>query len=316
MQRRAVTAAVFATSRRHAGVLTAADLGRLGANSRQIHQLVADGILSRWSRGVYVVSGTQRDHALDVRAALARAPAGTIASHASAAWLQGALENAPAVVHLLSPTRAAGWPGTTLHYGIVLPRPARFHGVPCTPPARTLLDLAADLAPAQLADAVDRALARGVVRLADLAAEVERANGRRGSAQLRRCIAELGPYAAGHRGGPGTPPPSVLESRMRRLLHRYGLPDPEVEHVAGPEGEYRIDFTYPRWRVAVETYGYAWHHSPAQMQHDLERQRRLTLDGWTILVFTWKDVTETPERVAKELRTALQGTNRPEPRNP
>jgi hypothetical protein len=168
----------------------------------------------------------------------------------------------------------------------------------CTEPVPTLFDLASTATAEELDDAVDRALANRLVRLKDLVAQASRPNrGRAGTAAMRRCLARRGDLKA--------PAPSVLESRMARLYTRFGLPPVPAEHIAGPDGEYRIDYAQTGPRVAVELFGYLWHHSPARMARDLARQRRLTLEGWRVLVFTWMDVQEHPERVAGEIRRAI-----------
>jgi very-short-patch-repair endonuclease len=52
-------------------------------------------------------------------------------------------------------------------------------------------------------------------------------------------------------------------------------------------------------------YGYLWHHSPEQMAHDQARQRQLVLAGWRVLVFTWRDVWNEPERVIEQICQAV-----------
>src|SRR5262249_42096502 len=99
----------------------------------------------------------------------------------------------------------------------------------------------------------------------------------------------------------GAPQPSVLESQMARLFIRYRLPVPRAEVVWGDQRQYRLDFAYPAIRLAIEVYGYAWHHSPQQLDRDLARQRRLHGEGWTVLAFTWRQILEDPETVAAEI---------------
>lgn len=301
MQKAEVVSRIVAHARRHGFVITRAEALRLGASPHLLAELVRSGVLTRKHPAVYAVAGAPDDHALAVRVALAALddPYAT-ASHASAAWLQGLIDlsPAPATVHVTTGPEHRRINGVALHRSA---RPVagvrRFRGIPCTPPARTLVDLAATAPPAQLDVAVDRAISTGLVRPRDLLAEVVTGGGRRGTGSLRRCLAE--------RGDIGAPTPSVLESLMGRLYTRFQLPAVQAEHVAGPNGEYRIDYVHQPQRVAVELYGYLWHHSPEQMHHDLARQRRLTLEGWTVLVFTWRDVTTDPARVAREIRHAL-----------
>lgn len=309
-----LTRAVVEHARRNGCVITTPEARRLGAGSRQMAALVEAGVIGRRHPGVYVLARAGADPLVEVRAALTavrmrRPEQCAAASHGSAAWLQGLLDQAPWEVHVTTTGRhdrrlegvvvhkatpAAGGPGGRFET-------RRFRGVLCTVPARTLLDLAATAAPLELADAVDRALAARIVRARDLVAETRRAGRRRGAERLRRCLYE--------RGDTGVPAPSVLESRMGRLLRRHGLPEPRAEVIAGPNGEYRIDYAYVRQRLAIELYGYTWHHSPEQMAHDLARQRRLALEGWTVLIFTWRDLETQPDRVADQIREALSASS-------
>ena len=311
MSQAVLIARLIEHARRYGGVLTRADAKRLGANSRHLTALVRSQVFERPHPGVYVMRGLRGDHALAIRAAIAsltarssltaRAPReAPAASHQSAAWLQGILQPAPIQVHLSADLAHHRRLGVVIHQSRIPFPLCHFQGIPCTPPARTLADLAAVLTPTELDDAVDRALAHRVVRMADLWAQTREPNaGRRGTERLRLCLEDRGDTA---------PHPSVLESRMSRLTKRAGLPLPKPEHIAGEAGQYRLDYAYPPQRVAVELHSYTWHHSPEQMAHDLARQRRLTLQGWTVLIYTWRDITREPTRVAAEIRTALRTT--------
>lgn len=293
------TRRIVEQARRQGSVITRHEILRLGGTSRLISYLLSSGVLVRKHAAVFALAGVADDHRLAVRAALAALRVeGAAASHVSAAWLQGLVDRPPDCPQITAGVEHRRLAGVVVHR-TTAERPLErraFQGIACTTPARTLVDLAAMVPPERLADAVDRALHKGLVRIRDLEAEVGK-GGRRGSEQLRRCLARHG-----YTGGPA---PSVLESRMARLLTRFGLPAAQPQCIAGPEGEYRLDYAYPRPRLMVELNGYTWHHSPEQMASDLARQRRLTLDGWTVLVFTWQDVTMQPERVARQIRTAL-----------
>jgi very-short-patch-repair endonuclease len=88
---------------------------------------------------------------------------------------------------------------------------------------------------------------------------------------------------------------------MSRLLQRSGLGCLEAEVVAGADGRFRVDYACAEVRLAVEAYGYTWHHTPEQLAHDLERQSSLTRAGWTVLAYTWLQVERDPERVLSEV---------------
>lgn len=286
-------------ARRQGFVATRREALALGLNDRHLADLVCRGVLLHPHPGVYTVPGAPEDPCVRVRAAMAAVVPGAMASHGTAAWLQGLIERLPTVVHLTAVgTERCRLAGVCLHRS-KRPVPAiAYRGIRCTPPARTLVDLAPDVASAELARAVDRGLAAGLLRVRDIELELcHTSQGRRGAGLVRHCLVGLGHIGAPH--------PSVLESAMSRLFIRYGLPAPKAEVRAGPDGKYRVDYAYVKARLLVELYGYRWHHSPEQLQADLARERTLTLEGWRILVFTWADVMADPARVAADISAAL-----------
>jgi hypothetical protein len=150
----------------------------------------------------------------------------------------------------------------------------------------------------ELADAVDRGIARKLVTIVGILAELDRLGrrGRPGPGALRRLLKQ--------RGFIGVPHPSVLESKTQRLFLTRRLPLPDCELVAGKEGEYRLDFAYPALKLAIEVDGYIWHFSPEHTRRDNARRNALTLQGWQILVYTWREITQEPARVAREIAEA------------
>lgn len=292
-----VTQRLVGLGRRQAGLLTRSQAIREGATDRQIAHLVSTGVLGRVHPGIYALSGTPRDYVTQVRAAVLFSGREALASHESAAWLQGLLSRLPQRVHVTIPRVRRRRPaGIQIHQSDGLLTRRAFKGIPCTDPARTLIDLAATATDNEMAIAVDRALALGLVRLADLERAARDSGIRRGKARLRRCLLD--------RGLIGAPAPSVLESRFARESKRFGLPCANAEVVAGKRGQYRIDFAYNDIRLAVELYGYASHHTPEQLDADLARQRHLISQGWTVLIFTWKQLYDDPERVIGEILAA------------
>ena len=57
--------------------------------------------------------------------------------------------------------------------------------------------------------------------------------------------------------------------------------------------------------VAIEVDGLAVHSGAEAFQKDRKRQNYLILSGWRVLRFTWRDLTEDPERVLTEIREAI-----------
>jgi hypothetical protein len=287
-----VTHRIIRLAQRHGSVITLRDAEREGASDRLMGRLVDAGVFRRQFRGVYVLAGAPNDHFTQIRCALVAVRSGAVASHDSAAWLQRLIDSPPAVVDVTaSNSSRSRLRGVRVHRSSI-PIPSHsYDGIPCTTPLRTLVDLASRAPASVLDEAVDRALARGLVRLGDLSLSAR--SGRRGEGRLRAAV--------DRRGLIGGPLPSVLESHMLRLFRTHRLPVPQAELVAGPDGCYRIDLAYPDVKLAIEGYGYAWHHTPEQLSHDLERQAKLVADGWTVLAYTWRQITEEPERVAGEI---------------
>ncbi len=70
-------------------------------------------------------------------------------------------------------------------------------------------------------------------------------------------------------------------------------------------GRYRLDFAYPALRLGIELDGYAYHAGRANWRGDLRRRNDLVAHGWTLLHFTWEDVTGDPHTVVRVLRGHL-----------
>lgn len=254
-------------------------------------------------RGVYLPASSPATPSQAVIAALAASGRNAVASHLSAAWLWGMQPAAPREPWITVPaTRRRQIPGVHVAHALHVEVATR-DGIPCTSPVRTLIDCASVLRGKPLADLLDRALACRAVRLDDLVRALEPAAGadrRPGRGLLRADLLR--------RGLAGGPAPSVLESKMLRLMSSCGLPTPECEvRVAGPE-RYRLDFAWPGCPLAVEVDGYAWHSSPERMANDTRRRNALVRRGFTVLVYTWRDVVEDRGRVGAEIVAAHGGT--------
>ncbi len=272
------------------GVISVKQLATLGAPPRTIARWSASGRLRRLHRGVYAVGHAPLTAEGRWMAAVLALGDRALLSHACA----GALWD-------LRPTQSARIdvtvPGTgsrARRRGIVVHRsPATsgttHRGIPVTTPAQTLLDLSTSLAEARRA--VDRSVQ---LRLFDLAAvEPLLVPGRRGVANLRRAI-------AAHDDAPTR---SELERRFLRLCADAGLPRPRVNaHVCG----YEVDFSWPHARLIVETDGARHHATATAMETDRHRDAALTLAGWRVQRFTWRQVTGEPATVAAVAATLLR----------
>lgn len=268
-------------------------------DARHISRAVAGGSWERLHPGVYRLAGSPpSEEGRLVAACLAVGP-GAVVSHRSAAWLLGLTDVAvrPELTVLRGSYHRR--PGMILHRVRDLPAKhvRRARGIPSTIARRTLADLAAVVSPQRLDDAVDRALATRMVTVPGLVAEADRAARLRrpGSRALRSVLVDRH-YA-------GAPAPSVLESRVLRLLGRHGIRPLRVQ-VRVDCGRYRLDVVLARG-LAMEVDGYAFHASPEAMRRDHHRQLWLQRRGWTILRFTWVDVVHDERWVIDAVRAAL-----------
>lgn len=281
------------------GAITRTQALEAGMSAAQITRWVSTGRWVRVHRGVYRAADVARTPEGDLMAACLAT--GGHASHESAGALWEVLDRhpRPPVVTI----RESGGP---LRSGIVVHRQratptvvGRLKNIPCTKLSTTVLDLAGVLPRPALDDAVDRALAKSGLRVTDLVREVTHpANkGRRGRRALLRSL-----DIRGYCGGPS---PSVLESKVLRLLLSAGIrPLAREQVVTWSGGRYRLDFTLAEG-LALEVDGYAFHFTPESMGSDLRRRRRLKQQGIEVLVFTWLDVVYDGEHVIAEVRDAL-----------
>jgi very-short-patch-repair endonuclease len=279
-------------SRQH-GVVTAAQLEGLGLGGRGIRHRAAAGRLRRLHRGVYGVEHPRRE-GIWMAAVLACGPRAVL-SHRSAGALWG-MDPGSKAIHV------------TVPHGQSRPRPAiathraalsadditTCDGVPCTTPARTLVDLAG------IVDrrALDRAEELRLFDLRAVRAQLERMRGQRGAGALAAALRSF--------DGPDRTR-SGAERRMLTLLRRAGLPEPEVNvWIPLPEGGgYRPDLLWRHRRLIVEVDGRTHHARRAAFEHDRRRDRRLARLGYETRRYAAREVTDTPREVVSELATFL-----------
>lgn len=150
--------------------------------------------------------------------------------------------------------------------------------------ARTLIDLAGDLGGFPLRNALDSALRRGVVTVAELKHRLAGPqHGRRGIPRLRRL---LRPYLEG-----GQVPDSGLESLALEAM-KYARVKPELHWNIYDRQRFiaEVDLAWPQVRLCVELDGWEPHGSRDAFENDRARDQALVLLGWTVLRFTWKQV--------------------------
>ena len=207
---------------------------------------------------------------------------GAVLSHTSAAELWGMLRSrrppSPAGVDVDANVTVPSRAGRRKRHGIVIHRsltldPSQIthrHGIPVTTPDRTLRDLRRTLPQQQFAAAVRQA---EFLRLPlDDSLEPDRTR-------------------------------SELESHFLALCRRPRLPQPEVNVRIGG---FVVDFTWPEPRLIVEVDGWDAHRTRSAFEEDRARDARLSVLGYEVVRFTWRQLTRDQRAVAKTIRTLLR----------
>ena len=165
-----------------------------------------------------------------------------------------------------------------------------------TTPDRAIFDCARVLPLAEASALLDRALQQRWTTLESFSARVRRHRRRHGVGQLRRLAGEA---AGGAR--------SAAERRLLRILRQAGISvwtvNCAAHDAAGLIGV--LDVAFQAARLAIEIDGLAWHVDAERFQRDRSRQNRLVNAGWTVLRFTWADLTDDPAGVVATIRLAL-----------
>ena len=282
---------------RQHGVVALPQLQSLGLSPRAVRDRVSAGRLVRIHRAVYAVGHARLTLRGQWMAAVLAYGPRAVLSHRSAAALIGIRpDNRPKIDITLPSASGKARTGIDVHRSTTL-QPADVTGVdgiPCTALPRTLLDLA------EVTDrqGLERAISQAeVLRIFDLRAVVDvlsRAAGRRGAGVLRDVIAQY--------EGP-TLTEEELEERFFALCRSAALPKPAVnEWIALGGGiAYKADFLWRAERLIVETDGWGSHGTRQAFENDRRRDRRLSVAGWTVVRFTWRDVEREPEEVTETL---------------
>jgi len=285
------------------GLVTRADLTGLGATRSGVRHRLAKRRLRPVHPTVLCLPGAPLDWFGRLRAVVLAAGPDAIASHRSAAALYEIpgfpnhefeisvpLSTSPevdgAIIHRLTTTCA---------------RVKWVRGIPTTPIARTLCDLASVVHPLRVERALDTCLAQRLVTVPAVWRAVDDlpARGRKGTGLIKRLLSARGD---GH-----VAPPSALERRLLELLESAALPPPAREVDVGDADTWvgRVEFVYRDAKLLVEADSRLHHSSLSDRRADAARDRRLTEAGWRVLRVTWEQVTTRPHEVSERIEAAL-----------
>lgn len=175
------------------------------------------------------------------------------------------------------------------------------HGLPVVSAADAWCQLAETLARDDLVAAGDSALpARHRTRAAaldDLVAAAGRHRHKRGAPIVAAALPLLRPGVE-----------SRMESLLRLLLRRHGLPEPVVAHPVDLGAGFleHPDLAYPDERISIEYEGDHHRTGRGQWQRDIERYERFADAGWRVIRVTAEQLLRAPLEVVARIRAALR----------
>jgi putative AbiEi antitoxin of type IV toxin-antitoxin system len=274
------------------GVVTRAELLRAGVTEEEIRQRLSRGALLREYRGVYRVGHRAPSVEASYLAAVRACGEGALLSGRAAAHLLGVIKGAAPAPEVLAPKLRRVNGVRTRRSRHIDPEDATVcRGIPVTTVARTLVDLAAVLAVAELARACHEAGVRHGTTPAEVEAVLARRPGSPGAGKLRRIL-----------HGDVRVTLSRLEARFLERLREAGLALPQTNR---PAGGRRVDCRWPEQRLTVELDSYRYHGSRHAWEQDRRRERVARARGDEFRRYTYGDVFETPELMLTELRALL-----------
>ncbi len=175
-------------------------------------------------------------------------------------------------------------------------------GLLVTSPARTIIDLAAELRAARLRHLIQRQVVAQKPSAPELHAcfVATARRGRKGIALVRKLLIEL--FDA------QPLPESELELRVFMGLRTEGIVDlntqfrpPWFDGVRGI-----VDFAHHPAKVIIEADGRRWHATEQAMADDRRRDRLASSQGWVVLRVSWTEVVGRPAATFSELAAVIR----------
>jgi very-short-patch-repair endonuclease len=275
------------------GVISRAQLRAFGLSDAAITRLISSRQIVPVAHGVLLARGAP----LTFRARLWVAVLATdgVIGFATAAFLWGCEPDQPHRIDVIVPParRVTAPHQTRLHRVAILPSAISHRGeLPVTTRPWTILDHLGRLPQAEAYRLADRALQRGWVTPEALRQRRRDYPGRQGNKTLRLIADRTADRAA-----------AESERILHRLLRRAAITGWKANHAVWCDGELVavVDVALVARRIAIEVDGWAYHSDVDRFQRDRSRQNALTGLGWTVVRFTWADLTQRPGYVVATL---------------
>jgi Protein of unknown function (DUF559) len=277
------------------GVVTRAQLDRLGYTDAMVDAALRSGRLQAWHRNVLAVGhGGLSPHGLCMAAVLFRGKSALI-SHQSAVWLWGLEKKLEIPVNVSVRWRGHPHGAVGLHHCPALREEdfARTKRLPVTAVPRTLLDYASTAKTYRLEAAIDRADRLELLDPTAVDRIAEEVRGHHGSRRLRKAMATYRESGFTRSGG---------EKRLLVALAEAGVRPPAVnDSVEGHE----LDFYWERERLAVELDGRERQRSPRSSEEERRRREDLAMAGIETIRITGTRLKHEPREVADRVAELL-----------
>ena len=286
------------------GVVARRQLRKLGMGDDAIDHAIAAGHLHPVFRGIHAVGHRQITEQGRLMAAVLACGSGAAISHRSAGSLLGLLDRTPVVIDVIAPpSRGRKIDGIRFHRV----RPPRrdevgtVAGVPCTSPARTLVDLAGVVGDWTLRSAFERAAQRRLLDIPAIEASMDPA--RRGVRSLRALVEEWRRAAPVAKKGRLKSP---LEAKVLPLVLRRSCSAPLLNApVEIANGRIEVDFLWPERRFVLEADSRDFHGTAVAFERDRWRDRELMRAGYSTLRVTHHQAENETEAVADSIAAGL-----------
>jgi hypothetical protein len=300
---RATDAAIAALAARQHGVVSRVQLLRLGFTRHEIDDRISSGRLHPIHRGVYAVGHRVVSREGEWLAAVLAGGAAAVLSHESAAALWGLRAMKGQEIDVIVGKHAER-PGIRFHRAHLDPSEImQRKGIPVTTPERTIIDIAATLTPSQLERAIRQAVYEHLTTLATLTSCLSSRQPGRGAKALRKALALAD-------DGKGITR-KKLERRFRAFTRKHGLPPPDTNVPMRISNHWiEADCVWHEQRVIVELDGRAAHYNVHAFESDRTRDRALQAAGWSVIRITWRQLTNDPDAIARDLYSLLSGAER------
>lgn len=293
-----VRAEVAAIAANQWGTVRRDQLISLGIDRNKVARWVDEGYLHRMHPRVYAVGHKITGIEAELVSVLFYAGPGAALSHETAAWWWELTDRQPRSIEVSTPMRRTSLPrrGSQRRVKVHSRRPVDrvwHRRLPVSAVPQTLLDFASVATFGRVRYALAEADYR---RLLDFPAVEEiLGRGRAGSDVLRRAVAKHQPALAYTR--------SEFERRFVALCEESRLPIPKFNvRLFGMT----VDALWREQRVVVELDGIQGHSTPAQIARDHARDLRLRTAGYTVLRYTWGQITSHRDLIVADVRRALE----------